>query len=235
MGVNDFKLESPDNYEQKTLCCFVLDVSGSMAGMPIKELEKGLQEFHKEILQDSMMSNRLEVSIVIFSDKITQLVSPSLPKHFHIPQLRADGTTKLVDATEYAIDIVNERKEWFKKTGQPYLRPWIILVTDGEPDSNQDVDKLSERIKKDTLDKKYVFIPIAVGDADMDVLNKLSGYSFSGGSKSTLIPPMKLQGLKFSDFFQWVSASMSMIASSSENSQINMPNPSNWMEGFKIS
>lgn len=235
MGVNDFKLESPDNYEQKTLCCFVLDVSGSMAGLPIKELQKGLHEFHHDILQDPMMSNRLEVSIVIFSDHIVQLVSPSLPKHVFIPDLRADGSTKLVDATNYAINIVNERKEWFKNTGQPYLRPWIILITDGEPDRDQDVNMLSERIKRDTLEKKYVFIPIAVGDADMDILSKLSGYSFGSGSNSTLIPPMKLQGLKFSDFFQWVSASMSMIASSSENSQINMPNPHNWMEGFKIS
>ena len=235
MAINDFKLESPDNFEQKTLCCFVIDVSGSMAGMPIQELEKGLHEFHNEILQDSMMSNRLEIAIIIFSNQIIQLVSPSLPRNFHIPKLKADGTTKLVEATDYAIEIVNERKAWFKSTGQPYLRPWIILITDGEPDKDQNVGALSERIKKDTFEKKYVFIPIAVGDADMDVLNMLSGYAFSSGSDKILIPPMKLQGLKFSDFFQWVSASMSMVASSSENSQISMPSPTNWMEGFKIS
>jgi uncharacterized protein YegL len=235
MSINDFKLESPNNYEQKTLCCFVLDVSGSMSGLPIQELERGLHEFHNDIKQDSMMSNRLEVSIIIFSDHISQIVSPSLPSNFQIPKLRADGSTKLVEATEYAIDIVNERKAWFKSTGQPYLRPWIILITDGEPDSDQNVSGLSDRIKKDTLEKKYVFIPIAVGDADMNILSRLSGYSFSSGTDKTLIPPMKLQGLKFSDFFQWVSASMSMVASSSENSQINMPSPNNWMEGFKIS
>ena len=67
MAINDFKLESPDNFEQKTLCCFVIDVSGSMAGMPIQELEKGLHEFHNEILQDSMMSNRLEIAIIIYN------------------------------------------------------------------------------------------------------------------------------------------------------------------------
>ena len=37
--------ESPKNYEPKTICCFVIDTSGSMAGKPIEELNKGLKEF----------------------------------------------------------------------------------------------------------------------------------------------------------------------------------------------
>jgi len=34
----DFIAESPENYEQKCLCALVLDVSASMHGQPISEL-----------------------------------------------------------------------------------------------------------------------------------------------------------------------------------------------------
>ena len=50
MTIN-FEGESPDNYEQKCLCLLVLDVSGSMSGDPINELNKGLQEFQEAVLK----------------------------------------------------------------------------------------------------------------------------------------------------------------------------------------
>ena len=45
MAKNDFSAEAAENYEQKCLCVLVLDVSGSMSGEPIQELNKGLQDF----------------------------------------------------------------------------------------------------------------------------------------------------------------------------------------------
>ena len=45
---------------------------------------------------------------------------------------------------------------------------------------------------------------------------------------------MKLKELKFSDFFKWLSASMSTATELNDNLEINLPNPSDWMDGFKI-
>ena len=52
MAKNDFSAESAENFEQKCLCVLVLDVSGSMRGEPIAELNKGLQDFYNEIKED---------------------------------------------------------------------------------------------------------------------------------------------------------------------------------------
>ena len=49
MAKNDFSSEVAENYEQKCLCVLVLDVSGSMGGSPIQELNNGLQDFYNEI------------------------------------------------------------------------------------------------------------------------------------------------------------------------------------------
>ncbi|GGG37391.1 hypothetical protein GCM10011344_42760 [Dokdonia pacifica] len=226
---NPFGVESPENFEQKSICCFVLDVSGSMNGQPIDELNRGLQEFHSEIVSDPISSNRLEVAIITFDSTVNLVLEPSLVDNFNMPTLTTKGSTKLVDGVREGIRIVEDRKNWYKQTGQPYLRPWIILVTDGFPDFDQDVDSLQLEIEQASNEKKFVFLPIGVGGADMSILNKISG-----SINEKKIPAMKIQGLKFFEFFEWVSASMSSIASSKEGDNINLPDPSEWMEGFKI-
>lgn len=226
MGFNDFAAESPQNYEQKSICCFVVDVSGSMRGDPIQQLNDGLQEFHQDISVNPMTANRLEVAVVEFSDIVRTIVQPALADTFDMPYLTTRGTTKLVDGMREALNLVESRKSWYKETGQPYLRPWIILITDGAPDSDQDVNGLAEEIRNATNAKKFVFLAIGVKGADMKVLEKIS---------SSDMPPLKLEGLKFAEFFRWVSASMSVIACSKDGDRVSLPSPADWMSGFKVS
>lgn len=234
MAFNDFSAESPENYEQKSICCFVVDVSGSMSGSPINELNKGLQEFHTEITKDSMTANRLEIAVVEFSDYVDTIVQPALVDSFSMPNLTVKGTTKMVDGVREAIGLVESRKDWYKQTGQPYLRPWIILITDGAPDGDQDVGGLASEIENGTKNKKYVFLPIGVQGADMNVLNQIAGYNQDSNKNWKQMQAMKLQGLKFADFFKWVSASMSIVAGSKDGDKVNLPDPSDWMDGFTI-
>ncbi len=221
--------ESPQNFETKTICCFVLDISGSMSGEPIKELNQGLKAFHEEILNDETTSQRLEVAIVTFNDHIKTAQEPALVEGFLPPELVASGTTKLVDGVREAIRLVDEQKQWYKQTGQQYLRPWIVLITDGAPDPGQDVEGLAQEIHEGMDGKKFIFLPVGVQKADMGVLKKISG-SMNGQA----VDPLRLQGLKFSEFFQWMSASMSVISSSAEGDKVSLPAPSSWMEGFEV-
>ena len=226
MNQNDFSAESPENYEQKSICCFVVDVSGSMAGGPIDQLNQGLQEFHRDIASNSMTANRLEVAIVEFSDSVETIVQPSLADTFTMPALATKGSTKLVDGVREAISLVESRKNWYKQTGQPHLRPWVILITDGAPDGDQDINGLTQEIQEGTSKKKFVFLAIGVQGANMDVLKRIS---------SPDMPPAALHGLRFSEFFKWVSASMAVVASSREGDKVDFPDASSWMKGFKIS
>lgn len=234
MASNDFSAESPETFEQKSICCFVVDVSGSMSGSPIKELNKGLLEFHDEIKNDTMMCNRLEIAVVEFSSSVETVVQPSLPENFDMPKLSVKGTTKMVDGVREGIQLVETRKNWYKNTGQPYLRPWIILITDGVPDGGQDVAGLASEIEYATKNKNFVFLPIGVEGASMKILNDIAGYNLDDDNNWKQMPAMKLQGLQFVDFFKWVSASMSIVAGSKDGDKINLPDPSDWMDGFKI-
>ena len=253
MAKNDFAAESAFNYEQKCLCVLVLDVSGSMRTiiggdvrdtgrtemvdgklyniveggiMKIDELNDGLQAFYRELENDATTSQRLEMSLITFSDVVNTVQEPALVENFTMPTLYADGETALVDAVNAAIDKVQARKDWYKQTGQSYYRPWIILITDGEPDPGQDVASLSRRIKADTAAKKYAFLPIGAEGANMSILNQIEGTT--NGQR---MPAMPLKGTNFKAFFQWLSASMGTIVSAEEGQTVSLPE-ADWMKGF---
>ena len=257
MAKNDFSAESAENFEQKCLCVLVLDVSGSMRQIvdesnmvytgrtmfvdghqynvveggisKIDLLNEGLRNFYNEICADETTSQRLELSIITFNDYVQVVQEPALPENVFIPELRGDGDTALADAVNEAIDKVEARKSWYKQTGQPYYRPCIILMTDGEPNAGQDIDSLARRIKSDTAAKKYAFLPVGVEGADMAVLQKIAGEGMGAA---------KLKGMRISQFFKWLSASMGTVTKAENGQTVDMSNgatgDSGWMDSFTI-
>ncbi len=256
MAKNDFSAETAENYEQKCLCVLVLDVSYSMQEIvddsniqytgetvfkdgkkynvvtggitKIDLVNEGLKSFYKEICEDVATSQRLELSIITFNDYVKVVQEPALIDNVVIPQLCGEGETAMVDAVYEAIDMVESRKAWYKETNQPYYRPWIILMTDGEPNRDQDVESLAKRIKSEVLAKKYAFLPIGVDGANMEVLQRISGE----------MGALKLRGTRFAQFFKWLSASMGTITKAEEGSSVNLSagafGENGWIENFKI-
>jgi len=215
-----FKGESPNNYEQKCLCVLVVDVSGSMAGEPINQLNKGLQDFHKEVIADFVASQRLEVSIVTFGSNVISLQEPSLVSNFQMPSLSCSGSTRIVDGVRLAMDIIENRKKWYKETGQNYFRPMIILITDGEPDADQDIYGLSTELTHKISSKALMFYSIGVRGYNHQKLNQLCSTP----------PPLPLDGYKFSEFFTWLSNSISIITKSAEGEKLLLPPVNDWTQ-----
>ena len=215
---NDFSEESACNYEQKCLCVLVLDVSGSMNGTPIVELNRWLQEFCKEATDDDVISQRLEVSIITFNDYVTTVQEPALVENFTIPTLEANGESAIINAVNEAIDKVQARKDWYKSIGPLYYRPNIILMTNKKLGNSQDVNNLASRIKADTAAKRYVFCPICVEDVNIPELNKIAGS----------IPAMSLKEVKFSQFFNhWIGVELN-VAYSTEDEKVTLEESNDW-------
>jgi len=216
-----FQGETPDNYEQKCLCLLVLDTSGSMGGEPIKELNRGLQEFYTAVEEDLIAANRLEVGIITFGSQIRTTQEPSLIENFTMPSLNVSGTTRMVDAIREAMRKTEERKRWYKETGQPYYRPIMVLITDGEPDRDQDVMGVSKEIDDAVNSKKFTFFGLGVRGYNHKILQQICSPS---------APPMPLSGYKFSEFFKWLSNSIGIITKSKEGESIELPPISDWAQ-----
>lgn len=210
-----------ENFEQKCLCVLVLDTSYSMDDGSIDELNAGLKRFQDELLKDKTTRDRLEVAIVTFDSDVKTIQQPALLTDFSMPTLECNGSTSMIDGISEAIDIVENRKQYYKSHGIPYYRPWIVMMTDGYPDSDQDVDGMSSRIKDAHQHKEFVFMGVGVGDSiSEDVLKQLAQSDF---------PPMKMQAVKFCEFFTWLSNSMSGV-SNSTGTDVTIPNPTEWLD-----
>lgn len=221
MTDQDFGGEQPANFEPKCPCILVLDVSGSMSGPPVQQLNAGLRSFHSDVLNssDPITPNRLEVGIVTFDSNVVILQQPALVDSFTMPTLVAGSSTKLVDGVRAAIKLAVDRKSWYKSTGQDYYRPYVILVTDGQPDADQDVGGLAQEIRRGVDGKNFVFWAFGTDGADMEKLRQIA---------HPKAPPEKFSSANFLEFFKWLSKSMGLIANSREDAVLNLApdNPS---------
>ena len=201
--------------------CLCLDTSGSMFGMPIDELNEGVRLFYEAIREDETALYSAEVSVVTFGGNAQCIADfASLEVQPNAPTLTADGMTPMGEAVNMGLDLLEQRKDEYKDRGVDYYQPWLVLMTDGAP--NGDSAELSRAINR-TVDlvnqKKLTVFPIGIGsDADMNVLAQFSPKR----------PPLKLQGLKFREFFAWLSKSVSKTSQSTPGESVKLD-----VEGIK--
>ena len=62
--------QSPNNFQKPCLCILALDVSGSMAGSAISELNMALGEFYQSINIDDEAAEKLEICLITFGSEV---------------------------------------------------------------------------------------------------------------------------------------------------------------------
>jgi len=203
------------NKDQKCPVVLLLDTSGSMSEenngvKAIDELNKAIQTLKDEIIGDSILSQRLELGIVCFDDdarveKPIDLVSPESS----FPILQTGGRTNVVAGMTMAMKIIEERKAFYKSNNEQYYRPYIVLFTDGAPTNSQDeIEALDSQIQQMSDQKKFVFLPFGVGNADMQLLSKLAAGSEHPQLKGKAIAYKMTDATKFAEVFAFVSQSI---------------------------
>src|SRR5262245_28888037 len=98
-GTNDFA----ENPEPRVPCVLLLDVSGSMSGRPIAELNAGVAAFRDALVADPLACKRVEVAVVTFGGSV-QTASPfTTVAAFEPAPLRATGDTPMGAAILHAV------------------------------------------------------------------------------------------------------------------------------------
>lgn len=218
-------MEQARNKDQKCPVVLLLDTSGSMDGAPIDELNKALVQIKEDILNDTMLSNRLELGIVAFDDdarveRPIDLISPDTD----LPILNIGGVTNLVAGMNKAIELVTDRKNFYKSNGEQYYRPFIVLFTDGAPTNTpEEIEELDQNIQKLSDEKRFIFLPFGVDGADMQLLAKLAAQSADERLKNIGTAFAMKDVSKFTEVFQFVSASISGIMEKGGTQTVQLP------------
>lgn len=199
--------EFVDNPEPRCPVILVLDVSDSMKGDPITELNAGLASFKYHVEEDPLAALRVELAIVIFGGEATILQPFKTIDLFTAPKLQAKGNTPLGQALDMGLTLLEERKIHYKNAGISYYRPWLFLITDGAPTDGMLWYEIAQRAHEADIQGKLSLYTIAVKGADMKILSQIA---------SPHRPPFQLKDLRFRELFHWLSASVRIVSTSTE-------------------
>ncbi len=192
-----------ENPTARVPVCLVLDASFSMDGEPIRELNKGVKLFFDSIIEDEIARYSAEICVVSFGNTSKLELDFASVENQRIPRIEASGTTPMGSAVNLALDMLEQRKREYSEVGVDYYQPWMVLMTDGRP-----TDSINDAVKRTVMmvkERKLTIFPIGIGsDADMSTLARFSPNR----------TPLRLKGLNFAKFFEWLSQSVSRVSQS---------------------
>ena len=208
IGMEDL-VDNPTPRVPVSLC---LDCSGSMGGSPIKELNKGVAEFYQAIYNDEIARYSAEISIVTFGPAQLETSFMTMNQNNRAPRLIANGGTPLGEAVKIALDSLDVRKAEYQANGVDYYQPWLVIMTDGQPNGNKQLlDQQVKRVCDLVEQRKLTIFPIGIGKhADMSTLKRFSPQR----------TPLRLKGLNFAQFFMWLSQSVSRVSQSTPGDSV---------------
>jgi uncharacterized protein YegL len=218
-----------ENPDPRVACVVLVDVSGSMQGQPIAALERGYAAFTHYLHTDTLASKRVEVAVVAFGSVATVLVPMQEARMLEPANFQASGRTNMAAGIHLALDIIEERKAAYKMAGLQYYRPWILVLTDGEANP-EGFDQAVARLNATEMARGVTVF--AVGAGPYVNYHQLSRLSVQRS-------PAPLDGLKYEELFEWLSASLSNVSNSTEfarndeglyamGDQISLPPLSGW-------
>lgn len=210
--------EFAENPEPRCPCVLLLDTSGSMQGASIDELNRGLQAFRDELFSDSLTMKRVEIAVVTFGP-VSVLQDFTTADQFCPPQLEASGDTPFGAAISRGLTLLKNRKEILRGNGIKLFRPWIFLMTDGAPTDNW--QHLPQVIRAGEENKSFSFFALGVGGANFEILRQIA-----------VREPLKLSGVRFKEFFLWLSASLKNVSRSTPGDTVSIPDykPYGWAD-----
>lgn len=221
----DFKdISFASNPDPRAPLVVLCDVSDSMAEprpgedrTPLEALNGGLDTLIRELHKDPLAKRRVELSVIPFGTAVGEPTPFATVDSVILPTLVRSGVTSMGKAVEVALDAIEERKQSYKANGINYFRPQLLLITDGLP--TDDIAEATRRVAEAEARKAVSFFAVGVDGADMEVLTRLS-----------VRQPLMLQGLKFDELFQWLSASQSAVSASNPGEGVALPAPTGWAE-----
>ncbi|HEY8956394.1 TerY-C metal binding domain-containing protein [Chitinophaga sp.] len=193
---------------------FLIDVSESMVGEPIQQVEEGLAQIIQALKTDPYAIETAWVSIIVFAGQAKTLVPLQEIINFYPPRFPIGGGTSLSKGLGHLMYELrkNQVKTTYEVKGD--WKPIIFLFTDGVP-----TDDTSAAIAewKQNWQRSANMVAVSFGDeADTNVLKELTEnvVHFKNSSPAA-----------YKQFFKWITDS---IKTSSESVEKNA-------SGFELS
>lgn len=178
---------------------FLIDVSESMVGESIEQVENGMAQVINELRTDPYALETAWISIIAFAGK-TRRITPLMElTHFYPPKLPIGGGTSLGDALHFLMDDIDTHVVKNSSTQKGDWKPIVFLFTDGAPTDNVGpaIDKWNTYFRK-----RVNLVAISMSQSnDNAALVRLT---------DTVMVFRNDNEMSYKKFFQWVTSSIKL-------------------------
>lgn len=182
---------------------FLIDVSESMVGEPIEQVQDGMAAIIKELRTDPYALETAYISIIAFAGKAKKLTPLTELYNFYPPKLPVGGGTSLGAALDFLMRDINASVEKTTTEAKGDWKPIVFLFTDGNP--TDEYGGAFERWNKH-FRRKVNLVVISLGyNADMKILGQIS---------DNVLLLKNTDPESFKQFFKWVTASIKTSSAS---------------------
>lgn len=176
---------------------FLVDVSESMVGTPILQVEQGMRTIVQELRTDPYALETAFISVIGFAGKAESLQPLTELYKFYPPTFPIGSGTSLGAALYFLMDDI--KRNVVKTTAQQKgdWKPLIFLFTDGTPTDEPDEAIIRWNQK---FANRANMVAISIGDnADTQILGALT---------ETVMRLNNTDEVSFKSFFKWVTQSI---------------------------
>lgn len=200
--------------EPHLACVLLLDVSESMEGNPIASLNQAINQFKDQVCRDEIARKRVDIAIVSFATDVNVVCDFVPVEKMPVINLEAEGITMMAEGIDKAIDMVKERNALYEQIGIPFFKPWIFMITDGLPNSDdEEMQRVADRIYVEENAGSH-------GKLKFWVLG-IEGYDSYEMFRLTK-RVVELKDHDFTGIFDWLSESMASISQSTVGQKVTL-------------
>ncbi len=172
---------------------FLVDVSESMVGELIKQVENGMRQIIQELQRDPYALETAFISIIAFAGKAVSLSPLTELYKFYPPIFPIGGGTALGTALDFLMDDMEQNvvKTTTERKGD--WKPIVFLFTDGTPTDNPSaaITRWNQQYKR-----KANLVAISIGsEVNTQLLGQLS---------DNVLRLNETNEMSFKAFFKWV-------------------------------
>lgn len=176
---------------------FLIDVSESMVGQPIEEVQNGMRTIIQELRVDPYSLETVFVSIIAFAGKAKTLSGLTELYKFYPPVFPIGGGTSLGAGLNHLMDSLDRDVQKTTLEVKGDWKPIIFLFTDGTPtdDYNSAIHRWNEKYRRHCN-----LVAISIGDNVNTAL--------LGQITDNVLLLKRTDNESFRQFFKWITASI---------------------------
>lgn len=193
---------------------FMIDVSGSMRGQRIAQVNYALENIFRELRRRDTPNAQIKIGIMEFCDEAKWVTSQPMPLEDYVfTQIEVQPYITCFAKAFYKLEEALHTSRFMNPNLGEYFAPLILFITDGEPVDADEYPKALKKLQENGWFRKSAKYAIAVGEeAKNEEIDRILS-QFTGVSGNVRYAD---EGEALCDLIQFITVRASEIQSSME-------------------